>query len=266
MLTVVPTIERFDLVRAFERSYSETAPPEEPAVFVVMGPDDGTADFLASRQLASRPYTVHRPARVLAFAEAINQGVKAGLEANPFCDVVIVGNDDIVLQPGWYEALAEAIEGGMDIVGAKLLYPPGRDALPDAPRKIQHFGKWFTLDFFPFHVLRGMPETHEKAAGVMFCPDVTFAWAAVRREVWEKLGGLDEGYHGGFEDDDFCLRAKELGCLIGVHSGFLALHRESATTGQDNENKARQWARFSQEWVESGRIQWPLGMLQGWRS
>lgn len=266
VLTVVPSVERFDLVRTFEKSYASTAPPGEPAVFVVMGSDDDTAGYLNSKAATGTPYAVLRAEQVLPFAKAVDAGVQVGLERFPETDVIVVANDDLVLRDGWYGALAEAIDGGLDIVGAKLVYPKKRDDPPDSPHKLQHFGKWFSLDFYPFHVLRGLPETHERAQNIIFVPDVTFAFAAIRRDVWEKIGGLDESYPSGFEDDDLCLRAKEQGCLIGVHPGFSAVHLESATTGQDTDKKAVGWERFAEVWLDSGRVQWALGVFQGWRT
>ena len=84
--------------------------------------------------------------------------------------------------------------------------------------------------------------------------------------IWDDLGGLDEGYQNGYEDDDLCCAARERGAQIGVHPGMLAIHLEAQTTGLDTGNKAKQFERFQQKWVESGRIAWVLGVFQGWSS
>ena len=144
-----------------------------------------------------------------------------------------------------------------DIAGAKLLYPDGT---------IQHYGKWFTLDFHPFHVLRWQPADDPLAQQIRSFPDVTFACVAIRKVVWDDLKGLDEEYLNGYEDDDFCLRAKERGADVGLHPKMLATHLEAQTTGIDTANKAAQYERFKKIWVETGRIQWPLGVYQGYKN
>ena len=46
-----------------------------------------------------------------------------------------------------------------------------------------------------------------------------------RREIWEKLGGLDETFHPlWFEDVDFCLRVRQAGHRIRYVPGAVARH------------------------------------------
>lgn len=59
------------------------------------------------------------------------------------------------------------------------------------------------------------------------------AFLTIRRDVWEKLGGFDEGFYPvWFEDVDFCKRALEAGYKIryvpaarGTHIGGHSVHR-----------------------------------------
>lgn len=246
---LIATYERQDLLRRCLDALEASGPPAGTEVLAhCQGRDDGSAGLAEHR--GCKVLTSPEP---VAFAKSMN--VLAG-ETSPESDWLLLLNNDVFLRPGFWEALAEMAALGYEVAGAKLLYPDDR---------IQHFGKWFTLDCYPFHVLRFQPAGHEQAQQVRPCPDVTFACVAVRHTVWQGLGGLDEGYANGFEDDDFCLRAREAGAQIGVHFGMLATHLESQTTGADNSNKEAQWVRFREQWVESGRISWPLGLHLGWR-
>jgi hypothetical protein len=52
------------------------------------------------------------------------------------------------------------------------------------------------------------------------------AFLMVRREAWERLGGLDEGFHPiWFEDVDFCRRALDAGYRIEYVPEVKAAHR-----------------------------------------
>src|SRR4029079_3413648 len=51
---------------------------------------------------------------------------------------------------------------------------------------------------------------------------------AVRRVVWERLGGFDESYFHYFEDTDLCERAARLGYASYVLPEPLVQHRVSA--------------------------------------
>ena len=249
LVAVCPSVQRLDLVKQLAQSFFENKPADLDAALCVaaLGPDDGTSEWCASRGIG-----VMRSEAVVPFAKAVNMTV-AHIEDY---DWLLLINNDVIIQPGYFEALREAIAVGYEIIGSKLLYPNGT---------IQHFGKWFTLDFYPFHVLRGQPATHEQAQQPRTVPAVTFAAVAIKREVWQGVGGLDESYTNGYEDDAFCLTAREQGAQIGVHPGMLATHLESQSTGQDTPNKQAMWRLFKEKWVYSGRIQWALGMLNGWR-
>lgn len=247
IVAICPTLERLDLVRQMVGSYNQTAgETAPPLLMIVEGQDDGTEGWCRNQGLS-----VLRLEQATPFAKAINLAasqVKA--------DWLLLLNNDLILQPGFWAGIAAMAANGYDCCGAKLLYPKGT---------IQHFGKWFTYDGYPFHVLRHQPGDHPMTLQPRPFPSVTFACVAIKRELWDELKGLDETFENGYEDDDFCLRAREIGAGVGVHPGALAVHLESQTTGRDTANKQAQWERFQKRWCETGRIQWATGVYQGWK-
>src|SRR5204862_7059685 len=54
----------------------------------------------------------------------------------------------------------------------------------------------------------------------------------VKRPVFEQTGFLDEDYFFGFEDIDFCLRARAKGFLSAVSGGAFVEHEGQATIGR----------------------------------
>ncbi len=64
-------------------------------------------------------------------------------------------------------------------------------------------------------------------------PFLTGAALALRREVWDRLGGLDAGFYPAyFEDLDLCLRAQALGLTCRYAPRSVIRHAESASTGK----------------------------------
>jgi N-acetylglucosaminyl-diphospho-decaprenol L-rhamnosyltransferase len=54
----------------------------------------------------------------------------------------------------------------------------------------------------------------------------------VRREVYEQIGGLDEGFVMYSEEMDWCKRAKDAGWTVVYHGGALITHHGGQSSGQ----------------------------------
>lgn len=74
---------------------------------------------------------------------------------------------------------------------------------------------------------------------------VTAACLMVRRDVFEKLNGLDETFKVAFNDIDFCLRIRRLGLLIVYDAWARFHHYESKSRGL--EDTAEKKERFRRE-------------------
>src|SRR5262249_43828367 len=123
------------------------------------------------------------------------------------------------------DALADqALDPGVGIVGARLLYPDGT---------IQHGGCawWRAPDGMvrPFHLFRHEAGDLPAAGAIFDCDFVTAACIAVRRELFLSLGGFDEQFVNGWEDVDLCVRGRLSGQRV-VYRGDVSLtHAEAAT-------------------------------------
>ena len=77
----------------------------------------------------------------------------------------------------------------------------------------------------------------------------------MRKEVYEEIGGMDEGYQVAFNDADFCVRIRHHGYKV-VFTPFAELyHDESKSRGvEDTPEKAERFEgevqRFKKEWPE----------------
>lgn len=148
----------------------------------------------------------------------------------------LVNNDIEVITPDWLEELvARAVRPGVGAVGPMLHYPDGR---------IQHAGVILGLGGIANHPYTGEPPGIGGHGGRLRVAQtmsaVTGACLVVRRDHYERIGGLDERLQVAFNDIDFCLRLRALG-LRNVWTPFAELvHHESATRGRDEDGERRQ--------------------------
>jgi GT2 family glycosyltransferase len=141
------------------------------------------------------------------FASTCNLGAK---ETD---DTLVFLNDDTIPQPGWLDALTAAAEQH-DIVGAHLVYPDGGT---------QHSGVFLRRE--PDGTLTAYNRKRPAPSGEV--PAVTGACLAIRRDVWDELGGFDESFVNGYEDVDLCLRARQAGHTVWFSAESNVVHLES---------------------------------------
>ncbi|HLG25873.1 MAG TPA: glycosyltransferase [Candidatus Gracilibacteria bacterium] len=142
--------------------------------------------------------------------------------------LLMLNNDTEVLTPDWIECMLEhAQRPEVGAVGAKLLYPNNL---------VQHAGVLVGIGGIANHAfLKQYKDDHGyfgQADVVRNYSAVTAACMMVRRDVFEKMGGLNEkDLAVAFNDVDFCLRLREKGYLI-VYTPYARLyHYESLSRG-----------------------------------
>ena len=140
-----------------------------------------------------------------SFARAVNEAVRW---SQPHSDIVVM-NDDVVVQSERFvesleQALALARSHGFGVISPIIRGGVGN---PDQAK---------TVPQGEIHLTR---------------KSVCFVTAAVPREVWNELGGLDEEFLGyGFEDTDFCRRVVEAGWKLGVTGAARVEHGDGEQT------------------------------------
>ncbi len=156
--------------------------------------------------------------------------------------LLLLNNDTEVIAEDWLEAMLEHSQRPeVGVVGAKLLYPNNT---------IQHAGVIVGLNGVAGHAHITLPADHPgyfaRAQLIQNVSAVTFACAMTRRDVFDRLGGLnDRDLTVAFNDIDYCLRAREAGYLIVYTPIATLFHGESKSRGYED-NVAKQ-ARFSAE-------------------
>ncbi len=131
----------------------------------------------------------------LGFPAAVNQGLKAASGS-----YFLIANNDIIVTESWLERMIEAADRDtqVGIVG------PISNSVSGV--QIDKEADYSTIE--EMHKYAGEVSAKNKNQEFVF-PRVAFLCTLIKKEVVDKIGGLDERFSpGNFEDDDFCLRAQ----------------------------------------------------------
>lgn len=155
--------------------------------------------------------------------------------------LLLLNNDTEVIAPAWIEEMLMFVQrDDVGAAGAKLYYPDG---------KIQHAGVILGKGGIAGHAYKG---ANKRDIGYMgrltYAQDMTAVTAAclmIRRDVWERVGGMDESFAVAFNDADLCMKIRKAGYLI-VWTPYAELyHYESLSWGEEDTQEKQ--ARFGSE-------------------
>jgi glycosyltransferase involved in cell wall biosynthesis len=144
--------------------------------------------------------------------------------------LVLLNNDTEVINNDWLrELVSHAMRNEVGVVGAKLLYPDDT---------IQHAGVIVGLEGVAGHIFykeyKDSPGYFGRANLLQNYSAVTGACIALRKKIYEEVGGMDENLAVAFNDIDFCLKVGQSG-YYNVYTPYALLyHHESKTRGYDD--------------------------------
>jgi GT2 family glycosyltransferase/glycosyltransferase involved in cell wall biosynthesis len=183
-------------------------------------------------------------ARNEGFPRANNQGIAA---AGP-CDYVVLLNDDTVVTHGWLARLLRHLDRpGVQLVGPVTNWA-GNEARIEVPYE--------TLEqmhaFADAYTRRHAGEARDIPMLALFC-------AAMRRDLLERIGPLDERFGVGmFEDDDFSRRVRQAGGRVVCAEDVFVHHWGRASFGALEDAAYRRLfeenrRKFEEKWGEPWR-------------
>ncbi|WP_077678233.1 glycosyltransferase family 2 protein [Salinivibrio sp. PR932] len=165
--------------------------------------------------------------------------------------VILLNNDTQVISGNWIEAMVGCLTlPAVGVVGAQLLFSNGL---------IQHAGcvvgpRQVATHRLAFQSL-GMAEKRHEGILVQEVSAVTAACLAMRKSLYQSLGGLNEQLTVAFNDVDLCLRVREKGLRV-MYTPFAQLyHHESLSRGKDSTPEKQR--RAAQE-VEFMHQRWSI--------
>jgi GT2 family glycosyltransferase/glycosyltransferase involved in cell wall biosynthesis len=182
------------------------------------GSDNATSDWLTAKFPSVR---VIRNVSPLSFSRAVN----AGIVAARFSHVLLL-NNDMVVQPGFVQALVNAFEEVPDLfcATAQIFFPPG------ARREETGKAVWRRESPLDFPVRCDLPVPGENLTWVLYGSG---GCSLFDTEKLRELGGVSEVYDPAYvEDLDFGYRAWKRGWPSVFVASAQVEHRHRATTSR----------------------------------
>lgn len=240
---IIPLYNCLELTQACRASLQATLPAgiSYEVIFVDDGSTDGTREWLAT---LGPPDRVLLNERNLGYARANNRA--AGMARGEW---LILLNNDLILLPGWFETLRRAHASLGQRAGLV-----GNVQLDVRSGLVDHAGIVINRQGKPVHDRTPPSWLARLFRPVRPVPAVTGACLIVERELWQQLGGFDEGYVNGGEDIDLCFRAHAAGRVNAVARRSVIRHHVSSSPGRklrDEENSYRLARRWHREFVAS---------------
>lgn len=157
-------------------------------------------------------------------------------------EVVYIVDTDTVLSKGWQNSLRKTLEADErhGAVGATLLYPQTGG--------IQHCGVAFSKDVGRHLFLNGRPQWIPSQPFKVQA--VVFALCAIKRQVIDAVGRVDEEYYNAYEDLDYFLRVRRAGYTILIDTAVKSYHWELSDGPHRSINRKRNLGRFWRLWGE----------------
>jgi GT2 family glycosyltransferase len=219
----------------------------EPDTYEVIVVDNGSRDQTASylRDLASEHVHVRLIVNDtnLGFVRATNQGV-----AIASGDVLVLLNDDTIVPSGWLPRLvAYARDSQVGLVGP-VSNRTGNEAEIEGPYNT--YGEF--LQFAHDHVEAKHGKHFDIPVATMFC-------TAMRRDVYDTLGPLDEQFEIGlFEDDDYSMRARAAGYRVVCAEDVFVHHFGQASFGKlaSSDTYGRLFEANRRRWEAKWGVAW----------
>jgi GT2 family glycosyltransferase len=153
-----------------------------------------------------------------------NQGIQASIKDG--CNLILLINNDVEFESDVLQKLITEIQSGVsDIVVPKITHF-------DEPQKIWFAGGRFleNITYFAVHIGWGEIDSdkHNIAKNIEYAPTCCML---IKKEVFDKVGLMDEKYFVYQDDVDFCLRAKKKNILMSYTGCTKILHKVSSLTG-----------------------------------
>ncbi len=194
----------------------------------IIAVENGSTDQSAA--LISRAFPQVRLLRqpeALGFARAVNLGIRAAFALPKPPMAIALLNQDTAVDPGWLAALVTQLQQHptSGIVGSVSRFED---------QSIQHAGaeleplRWYG---------KNLARSWQSDSPTAF---LSFLGVALRREVIDSIGLLDEAYgYGYYEDADYCLRAVAAGWQLALAEDATLMHAEGAIQQLGYQHAAR---------------------------
>ncbi|KFL35746.1 glycosyltransferase [Arenimonas donghaensis] len=180
---------------------------------------DGSPEWL--RQWAEAPSPAGHQRRLilnednLGFSAGNNVGLRAARG-----EFLVLLNNDTYVTPGWVRGLCNHLRADP---GLGLLGPVTNNIGNEAKLDIGYDGMDEMLEKAALHTRAHPGQRRPLRTAAFFC-------VAMRRDVYQRVGDMDEDFGVGFfEDDDYCRRVEQAGLSVACAEDVFVHHHLSAS-------------------------------------
>ena len=249
---IIVSYHNLDYLRlCLESIWDKTDYPNYEVIVVDNGSPEPVRSYLSeSLSVRSRLKAIFNEDNA-GFARAINQGL--AMSTGQF--LVLLNNDTMVTQ-GWLTRLVAHLQRDPTIgmVGPVTGWASNEARIPTEYQSLK--------ELEPF----AAKYTHDQQSVLLDVETLDMFCAALRREVAEQIGPLDEGFGAGmFEDDDYALRLRRAGFRLAIAEDVFVHHWGWASFGRltqaeyDRLFEANR-RRFEEKW----EIRWERPRQRPW--
>jgi len=240
---------------AFTLACIESVFRSVPAVsFEILVGDDKSSDGTVAASKVDIPnvrWIRHDPN--LGFVRNCNETARSARGS-----ILVFLNNDTLVLPGWLDELVGTLDAddSVGLAGSKLIYPDGR---------LQEAGGIFWQDGSAWNLGRFEDPRRPELSYAREADYISGASIALRRPVWEEMGGFDELYVPAYaEDADLAFRLRAAGYRTLFQPRSQLLHFEGVSSGTDTGSgiKAHQVTnleRFRDRWSDVLKSHRPNG-------
>lgn len=241
---VVVTFHNIDYTkRCIESVFRNTIYPNFELIVVDNASSDGTPEYLNALAAEHDNVKVLLNSYNLGFARANNQGLEAA-EGEHF----VLLNNDTIVPNGWLPRLIRHLvkpELGLIVTVTNFSGNESRITVPyeDDMLAMEEFAARYTAEH--------EGEMFDIRVAAMYC-------VALRREVYEKVGPLDEQFSiGMFEDDDYSERVRQAGYRVVCVEDVFVHHFGQASFRKLKQSEYQAlWDRNQQLYEKKWGVQW----------
>lgn len=192
------TYNQLEYTKSFVESIIEYTNVPYELILVDNASNNETVEYLNSLCETNKRTKVFFNSTNLGFPKGVNQGIN--LASGKY---VLIANNDIVVTKDWLVRMIEVAESENEIG----LVGPISNAVSGV--QLDKTAKYDSIAQMHKYAKQNQKKNCQK---IIEFPRVAFLCTLIKKEVIEKIGGLDERFSpGNFEDDDFCLRAQTSG-------------------------------------------------------
>ncbi len=181
-------------------------------IIVENGSTDGTVEYIEKIKSKYSNIKVILNSENKGFSKGNNQGLKIATG-----DYICLINNDILFTPDWLDSIVKLIENNSEVG----LISPIINEFDNANININNY------------LEKSKSIIEKNKADIEYKYTCFFCCACMKREVFEKVGFLDENFTPAwFEDDDYCIRTLYAGYKNAIAPKVFVFHNHCQTSSK----------------------------------